>query len=519
MGEQEAIGQVSKVGKYFALLVGVNKYAGRFPPLKGCVNDVCGLESTLNRLDYCDVICLHDDAEKEEKKPTANNVQYHLECLAGVMAKEDTLLVHFSCHGWLNEDVPVLILKDVRLEKQGLPIATLKGWMHDTGASKLVLSLDACYSGAAVGTKGGNEDERFIENVYRNSEGFVTIASSRGQQKSQELVDQKNGLYSYYFIRGLEGASAGQEKKSFVTVRDVYNYILHNVREACKKTPEITQDPMYDVGGCGEIILADYRTRKALLVKLEPNLYQIDYHDARERINSIVGRLRQDSGPALFLLQNEKQVRGDLCFRYLRNCLDDLGEQRREYAIGALDMGGDYTETFVYKLADYLEVDCRSDRLIADVVDKLCEDAVNYSSCVLSIQIKQEDDQNPFLDWFLSKFWSLLTDRLEQMKQNDEEAVIVGILSTDKYLADEQLSQTSCDDVGSSDRKFFDLPISAWTEQDIKQWLRGYARPPLSPGECTGIADEVFKETAGIPSDAWEAIQDIIQKLGRKESA
>ncbi|NJM48849.1 MAG: hypothetical protein HC860_23980 [Alkalinema sp. RU_4_3] len=254
--------------------------------------------------------------------------------------------------------------------------------------------------------------------------------------------------------------------------------------------------------------------------KLEPNLYQIDYHDARERIDAIVGRLRRDStGPALFLLQNEKQVRGDLCLRYLRNCLEGLGAERREYEIGALDMGGDYVETFSHKLADYLEVDCRSEGLIADVVNKLCENALNYSYCILSIQIKQEDEQNPFLDWFLNEFWSPLSDRLEQMQQQGEEVIIVGILSTDRYLAEEQLGQTFCRDVGGSDRKFFDLPISAWTEKDIKQWLRGYARPTLSLGECTGIADKVFQDTGGIPIDAWPAIQDIIQQLGRKESA
>ncbi len=521
MGEQGKIDQISKGGKYFALLVGVDKYADerKFPLLSGCVNDVKALEDTLTKLGYCEVICLYDGALEE---PTKDNVECQLQYLSGVMTKEDTLLVHFSCHGQLHEDLPVLILKTTRLVNQGLSIIDLKKWMSATGADQLVLSLDACYSGAAVGERGGDDsnDEKFIQNVYQNADGFVTIASSRGQQKSQELIDQKYGLYSFYFIEGLKGAAIGKSKKSFVTTEDIYKHILHKVREACKKTPGISQDPVRQAGGCGEIMLADYRTKRSLLFKLEPNLYQIDYHDARERIDSIVGRLRRDStGPALFLLQNEKQVRGDLCLRYLRNCLEGLGAERREYEIGALDMGGDYTETFIHKLADYLEVDCQSGSLIDDVVNKLCENALNYSYCILSIQVRQEDGQNPFLDWFLDKFWSLLTDRLDHMQKNDKEAVIVGILSTDKYLAEEQLSQTSCCDVGGSNKKFFDLPIAAWTEQDIKQWLRGYARPPLSPGECSYIAETAFRDTEGIPMDAWPAIQDIIQQLGRKESA
>ncbi|NJM48848.1 MAG: caspase family protein [Alkalinema sp. RU_4_3] len=265
MGEQGTIDQVSKGGKYFALLVGVNKYADerRFPLLSGCVNDVKALKDILTKLGYCEVICLYDGGLEE---PTKDNVECQLQYLSGVMAKEDTLLVHFSCHGQLHEDLPVLILKTTKLVNQGLSIIDLKKWMSATGSDKLVLSLDACYSGAAVERAGEDgESERFIQNVFENAEGFVTIASSRGQQKSQELAKEKYGLYSYYFIEGLQGAAVGKSKQSFVTTEDIYKHILHRVREACKKTPGISQDPVRQAGGCGEIMLADYRTKRSLL--------------------------------------------------------------------------------------------------------------------------------------------------------------------------------------------------------------------------------------------------------------
>jgi hypothetical protein len=519
MGEENQTNLNQQQGKRFALLIGVNRYADprQFPTLEGCVNDVQSLESTLNRLSYCDVICLHEGAG-EGLEPTKDNIEFQLETLAKLMAEKDTLFVHFSCHGQLYGEVPILILQGMRMESQGLQITDLKKWMCNTGAKKLILSLDACYSGAAVGRSGG-DDAKFIKNVYQDSDGFVTIASSRGQQKAQELKEKKYGLYTYHLIEGLRGA-ADRAKKGFVTTQDLYSHILNQVREACKQTPGISQDPMYNTGGCGEIILADYQSKSSLLLKLEPNLYQIDYQDARENIDRIVGRLRRTPGPALFLLQNEKQVRGDLCLRYLRNRLDELGVGRREYPIGALDIGAQHPAVFTNKLSEHLAIEGQIPNLIDTVIDQICLDAVERPYCILSVHIKQVDQQSAFLDWFLEKFWILLVDRLEDMQQNAQEATIVGILSTDGYLVEPQVSQIACCDVSGNSRKFFDLPILAWTEDDIFRWLKGYACPTLTPNECRGIADNVYQNTEGIPIDAWLAIEDIIQNQGRnRESA
>jgi hypothetical protein len=516
MCEENQINQQLDKGKRFALLVGVNCYSdpNNFASLEGCINDVQALEKTLRQLNYCDVICLHDNAGLD-LEPTKDNVETQLESLKGLIGKNDTLFIHFSCHGQLHGKIPVLILKGMRMTKQGLPVSMLKEWVSDTGATKIVLSLDACYSGAAIG-RGGEDDQRFIENVYANSDGFVTIASSRGQQKSQELKDQKYGLYTYYLIEGLRGAAARQNK-GFVTTGEIYCYILDRVREECRQTPGISQDPEYASGGCGEIILADYQSKSSLLLRLEPNLYQIDYQDARENIDRIVGGLRRTPGSALFLLQNEKQVRGDLCLRYLRNRLGDMGVERREYPIGALDVGGQQTDAFIYKLAEHLEIEEQIPDLLRVLVEKICRDALDCSYCTLSIQIKQVDQQSFFLNWFLEKFWNLLVDQLEQMQQNGEEATVVGILSTDGSLIEQQISQISCNGVLDDSRKFFDLPISYWTEDDIFRWLKGYAAPTLTLKECRGIADKVYQDTQGIPMDAWLKMEEIIQNLGRNQ--
>jgi hypothetical protein len=90
MGEQNQTNLNHDQGKRFALLVGVNRYADprQFSTLEGCVNDVQRLESTLNRLSYCDVVCLHDNAG-EGLEATKDNIEFQLETLAKLMADAD----------------------------------------------------------------------------------------------------------------------------------------------------------------------------------------------------------------------------------------------------------------------------------------------------------------------------------------------------------------------------------------------------------------------------------------------
>jgi Caspase domain len=526
MEEETQTNQGKEGGKWFALLVGVNRYEMTIglSTLEGCVNDVKGLEKILKRLDYCEIVCLHDGAG-DDYAPTKDNVEAQLADLTKFMGENDTLFVHFSCHGVLHQKQPMLILKGTRLEHQGLPVPLLREWMGNTGAKKLILSLDACYSGAAIG-RGGEDSKGFIKNVYENSDGFVTIASSRGQQRSQELKEspeypgEKYGLYTYYLIDGLKGAAI-RRGQDFVTTDEIYDYILDKLREECKRTPGITQDPVYGKEGCGQIILADYHSKSSLILKLEPNLYQIDYHTAKDEIDTIVGRLRRGSGAALFLLQNEKRVRGDLCLRYLENRLkDELGVQKREYPIGALDMGGGEVEAFTCKLAEHLELDVHRQQsdLLNILVDEICQQAIDSSYCIISVRIKGGEQPSPFLKWFLGCFWGVLVDRLEKIQQDGESATVVGILSTDEYLAEQQVSEISYVNGSENCKKFLDLPIFPWTEKDISKWLQAYATPTLTRDECVRIADAVYQDTEGIPEDTWIKLEEIIQNLGRQQN-
>src|SRR5215470_13439629 len=80
-----------------ALLVGINAYPPRYPPLKGCLNDVADIESLLKEK--------YDFAESDlhvlvDAEATAATIRQRLEgWLVHNAAPLDRLLFHFSGHG------------------------------------------------------------------------------------------------------------------------------------------------------------------------------------------------------------------------------------------------------------------------------------------------------------------------------------------------------------------------------------------------------------------------------------
>ena len=195
----------------WAMLVGINRYSADFTQLKFCVNDVLALEKTLSHLGYT-VVCLHDELDRDNPRfPTRNNIEAELSNLCKAVRAEDLLLVHFACHGMLDENKSFLITQDTRraeMVRQALPLTEVEAKMRSSGASRLILLLDACHTGVEIGRDVTDPkfirdvtDPKFIENVYDLAEGFALIAASTAQQVAHEWNEKRHGAVYILFAR------------------------------------------------------------------------------------------------------------------------------------------------------------------------------------------------------------------------------------------------------------------------------------------------------------------------------
>jgi uncharacterized caspase-like protein len=236
------------VNDRWAVVIGVGRYQSTdIPSLRYSVADAEALYQVLIgpggfRKDH--VLLLSD---RSEKPPTLRNIKWALGTfLARSAKKDDTVVIFFAGHGAPEVDqrgverdglAKYLIPADADpddLYSTALPMDEMQTIFGRVEAERMVVFLDACYSGAAGGrtfsakrTRATNLDDQFLERLTR-SKGRAIITASRPSEVSIELPELGHGIFTYYLVEGLKGA-ADLNKDGIVTVQELYEYLEHQV--------------------------------------------------------------------------------------------------------------------------------------------------------------------------------------------------------------------------------------------------------------------------------------------------
>jgi len=103
-------------------------------------------------------------------------------------------------------------------------------------AERMVVFLDACYSGAAGGrtfaskrTRAARVDEVFLDRLTR-SKGRAILTASRGSEVSLEVPELGHGLFTHYLVQGLRGA-ADLDRDGIVSLQELYQYLEQQVSQ------------------------------------------------------------------------------------------------------------------------------------------------------------------------------------------------------------------------------------------------------------------------------------------------
>jgi uncharacterized caspase-like protein len=232
----------------WAVIIGVGRYQSTdIPSLRYTVSDAESLYQILLgpgafRKEHVLLI-----TDKTEKTPTLRNIKWALGTfLARSAKKDDTVLIFFAGHGAPEIDqrgverdglAKYLIPSDADpddLYSTALPMDEMQTIFGRVEAERMVVFLDACYSGAAGGrtfsakkTRAANLDDQFLERLTR-SKGRAIITASRPSEVSIELPELGHGIFTYYLVQGLKGA-ADLNKDGIITVQELYEYVEQQV--------------------------------------------------------------------------------------------------------------------------------------------------------------------------------------------------------------------------------------------------------------------------------------------------
>lgn len=193
--------------------------------------------------------------------------------------RDDTLLVHFSCHGIKSESGELYFAaRDTDhelLDATALPSHFVRRCMSDTRAGRTVLFLDCCYAGAfsrGSSTRASGKVhvlESFAGDKPPGGRGRAVITASNSMEyafEGPDLADSapQPSVFTHAVVRGLETGEADRDGDGEVSLDELYDYVFDRVRDA-----NPNQTPQKNVEMEGDLHLAHSRRGRIKIVKAD----------------------------------------------------------------------------------------------------------------------------------------------------------------------------------------------------------------------------------------------------------
>lgn len=228
--------------KIWAVVVGVGKYTA-MPSLKFTDDDAFRFYSHLkspeggalpdNQIE----ILVDEGATRENILRTMR--QYFLKA-----DENDVVMLYFSGHGLEGCFLPV----DFDGYNNKLRHEEIRQIFKESKAKHKICIADACHSGTldysgSLASKGPAPVslQRYYQAFEDSDGGIALLMSSKAEELSLEDHGLRQGVFTYYVLRGMKGA-ADANNDYIVTIKELHNYVYAKVRDytAGAQTPVLT---------------------------------------------------------------------------------------------------------------------------------------------------------------------------------------------------------------------------------------------------------------------------------------
>ncbi len=244
LGASKAMQEVS-VGRYFALIIGIDKYAGDWKPLKNAVNDAKAVEQQLkSRYEFQSIRTLYNE------QATRTNILKEYEWLMENIKENDNLLIFYSGHGDYNEAlqrgfwVPV---DATNSSISGLIANTdIQSFLSGIKSKHSFLIADACFSGDIFRGKTltipYENSFKYYNQIY--AKPSRTALTSGGVEPVMDGGKDGHSVFSYYLLKSLSN-----NENQFFDASQLYNDLKVAVINNSNQTPGFS--PIVNTGDEG----------------------------------------------------------------------------------------------------------------------------------------------------------------------------------------------------------------------------------------------------------------------------
>ncbi len=242
----------------FAVVVGVEKYSNDLPDAQFSEHDAAAVKNRLLSLGYPERNVIFLSGQRATLSALASYVE---EWLPRNVKDDSHVFFYFSGHGAPSESGDAYLVpwdgNPNFLTTTAYPIKKLYAQLGRLKAKQVIVALDSCFSGAggrSVVSKGARPLMTKVNASVASDAHITLFTAASSTEITATLPDQRHGIFTYYFLKGLGGAA--KDGNGVVTSRGLYEYLKPKVQDTAARQNR-QQTPLLE--GTSEGTLATYR--------------------------------------------------------------------------------------------------------------------------------------------------------------------------------------------------------------------------------------------------------------------
>lgn len=204
-------------GNTYVVAVGINEYPGS--PLNSPERDADLFLRTF------DLGSTRGAFLTSKDKPTAEKIVKTLKTVAAKATKaNDSLWFYYSGHGLTRSNASYLLpwIEDAQITSDELlPVSQIIQIFKSCKAGVKAIVLDGCHTGSTEAARKRSWNE------VLPTKSFAFMAAARVDEVAWETGEEGHGLFTYFLVKGLQGAARANGKITFSSLKD---YVTKQVR-------------------------------------------------------------------------------------------------------------------------------------------------------------------------------------------------------------------------------------------------------------------------------------------------
>jgi uncharacterized caspase-like protein len=236
----------------YAIVIGIQQYRDIIEA-EYAVNDARAVQELLiDKMGYPEenVLLLLD-----ERATKADLEKYLLVWLKNRVDTQSSVFIYYSGHGAPdpNSGDSYIVPFDGDpnyIAITGYPVKKLYQSLAELPTRNVFIVMDSCFSGLggrSVLAAGTRPVFVSVENPLLVSNNMVVFSSSQKNQISTSYPKKKHGLFTYFFLNGLEG-EADQNRDGGIEIGELFSYLKPRVQKTARRrnieqTPTLVPSP------------------------------------------------------------------------------------------------------------------------------------------------------------------------------------------------------------------------------------------------------------------------------------